>query len=71
MSINIEKKPFSKTEYYGGQYIHKTEQGGARYLFTLIANDENTNDEVHWLEDVKPANHKEIEAEIIKEFQSR
>lgn len=71
MEISIENKPFSKTEYYGGHYILKTDKGSAKYLFTLIVNDENTNDEIHWLEDVKPANHEEIESEIILQFHRR
>lgn len=63
-TINIDKRPYSFTEYYGGRiYSNK-----GVYKFALIISD--TFEEITWI-DNRPKSHKQIELNIIKHFKKR
>lgn len=65
MNIHIDKRPFSVSEYYGGEF----RENGITYKFTLASYD--TGAEVTWIDDVKPNDHEKVEQEIIKQFAAR
>ena len=62
--ISIDKRPYSFKEYYAGTIIIKKDI----LRFTLIISDEYEN--VIW-DDKRPKSHREIELDIIKQFQKR
>jgi hypothetical protein len=70
MKIQIDNKPFSVTNYYGGIYIKdvgdELEYKEESYEFTIIESDNFID--ITWT-GYTPDNYEELKEQIIKQFQ--